>query len=172
MFEKSFHLSNLGLLNHYLIVEIRKDKDGFYCMRQTEYIKKILNRFNLQDAKKSNVPLDSGYVKYRDSLSPMPDSNKYQQLISALLYLAVNTRPDISASVAILSQHNKDPTTADWTEAKRVVRYLKGTINYELRLGQRDGRKGLLVLQMQIGLKIEQTENPTAAIFSNILEHQ
>ncbi|CAK9797029.1 Copia protein [Anthophora quadrimaculata] len=102
------------------------------------------DRFGLEDAKGSSIPLDLGYVKNREGSPPMPKNEKYQQLIGALLYLAVNTRPDISASVAILSQHNQEPTTADWTEAKRVVRYLKSTIHYELRLGQRDAKKGLI----------------------------
>lgn len=52
-----------------------------------------------------------------------------------MLYLAVNTRPDISASVTILSQSNKQPTSVDWNEVKRVARYLKGTKDYELILG-------------------------------------
>ncbi|CAK9820234.1 Copia protein [Anthophora plagiata] len=143
-FVKQFHLTDLGLLKHYLSIEIEKDKDGFYRMKQTKYIQKLLNRFGLEYAKGSNIPLDLGYVKNREGSPPMPKNEKYQQLIGALLYLAVSTRPDISASVAILSQHNKEPTTVDWTEAKRVVRYLKSTIHYELRLGQRDAKKGLI----------------------------
>ncbi|XP_046145531.1 secreted RxLR effector protein 161-like [Osmia bicornis bicornis] len=74
----------------------------------------------------------------------MPENTKYQQLIGALLYLTVNTRPDIAESVGILSQHNKQPTTADWTEAKRVARYLKGTMSHELKLGQRNAKKELI----------------------------
>ena len=74
----------------------------------------------------------------------MPNNETYQQLTGALLYLAVNTRPDIAASVAILSQHNKEPTTVDWNEVKRVARYLKGTKHYELRLGQKDMSKDLI----------------------------
>ncbi|XP_056647429.1 uncharacterized protein LOC130452135 [Diorhabda sublineata] len=74
----------------------------------------------------------------------MPNSERYQQLIGALLYLAVNTRPDIAASVTILSQYNKAPTMTDWTEAKRIARYLKGTADYELRLGEKNEALGLI----------------------------
>ena len=74
----------------------------------------------------------------------MPDDAKYQQLIGELLYLAVNTKPDISTSVAILSQHNKQPTTADWTEVERVACYLKGTMIYDLTLGQPNTRNYLI----------------------------
>lgn len=44
-----------------------------------------------------------------------------------LLYLVTNTRPDIAASVSILSKH-------DMLEVKRVIRYLKGTRDLKLRL--------------------------------------
>ncbi|KAK2574753.1 hypothetical protein KPH14_013019, partial [Odynerus spinipes] len=89
----------------------------------------------MQDAKTSGIPLDPGHVKIRDSGTPMQENKKYQQLIGALLYIAVNTRPDIAASVTILSQYNKQPTEVDWTEAKRVARYLKGTRDKRLLLG-------------------------------------
>lgn len=60
--------------------------------------------FRLQDAKSSKIPLDPGYLKTRTDKA-MEDSGRYQQLIGALLYVAVNTRPDIAASVNILSQY-------------------------------------------------------------------
>ncbi|XP_051165699.1 uncharacterized protein LOC127284346 [Leptopilina boulardi] len=50
-------------------------------------------------------------------------------------------RPDIASS---LSQHNIQPSTADWTEVKRVFRYLKGAKDYELRLGEKNNKTGLI----------------------------
>lgn len=135
LLSKQFHLVDLGLLKKYLGVEVSINKEGFYCISQKQYIEAILHKFNLQDAKESKIPLDTGYYKTRAQSTAMPQSEKYQQLIGALLYLAVNTRPDITASVNILSQHNKQPTQADWNEVKRVCRYLKGTKDYQLILG-------------------------------------
>ena len=43
-----------------------------------------------------------------------------------------------------MSQKNKEPTEMDWTEAKRVGRYLKDTKDYMLQLGQRHGHKELV----------------------------
>ena len=135
---KKFQLKDLGSLKFYLGIEIRRDADNIFYIKQSKYIEKIVHRFGLQDAKLSNIPLDQWYMKTRDhDQTPMPQSERYQQLIGALLYLAVNTRPDIVASVTILSQHNKAPTTADWSEAKRVARYLHGTKDAELRLGKK-----------------------------------
>lgn len=139
-----FELIDLGLLKKYLGIEIRKNIDGFHCMKQTNYIDNIINKFGLQDAKPSGIPLDTGYLKIRKSQPAMNNSERYQQLIGALLYVAVNTRPDITASVTILSQFNKNPSSTDWTELKRIVRYLKGTRCHELILGRQDKEEGII----------------------------
>jgi len=48
------------------------------------------------------------------------------------MYLAVGTRPDICFAVSYLSQFNSCNSEEHFTAAKRVVRYLKGTINLGL----------------------------------------
>ena len=82
----------------------------------------MLRSVGLQDAKPSKIPLDAGYIKARGDEEPMEDNNSYRKLIGKLLYISVNTRPDISASVSILSQHNIGATETDWNEAKRIAR--------------------------------------------------
>ena len=59
----------------------------------------------------------------------LTDRSHFQQLVVALLYLAVTTRPDIAFAVNLLSQACKSPTVQDFIAAKRVLGYLKGT-NY------------------------------------------
>ena len=143
--KEQFNLVDIGNLKHYLGIEAGRKKDGFYCIKQNNYIEEIINRFGLQDAKISKIPLDPGYLKIKNNHTEiMRENEKYQQFIGALLYLAVNTRPDIAASVTILSQKNKEPTEMDWTEAKRVVRYQKGTKDYTFQLGQQHGHKRLV----------------------------
>ena len=49
--KKRFHLVDLGILQRYLGIEVRRNEEGFYCIKQSQYIENILNRFGLQDAK-------------------------------------------------------------------------------------------------------------------------
>jgi len=51
----------------------------------------------------------------------------YRELVGALTYLSVTTRPDISFAVSELGQFNNCYNNSHWTAAKRVLRYLKGT---------------------------------------------
>lgn len=46
------------------------------------------------------------------------------------MYITVCTRPDIAHAVSYLSQFNESFTEIHWKAAKRVLRYLKGTINH------------------------------------------
>ena len=55
----------------------------------------------------------------------------YRELIGgSLMYLAVFTRPDISLAVSVLSQFNDCFKEKQWKAAKKVLRYLAGTLNF------------------------------------------
>ena len=68
------------------------------------------------------------FVKPKTENYVSPDV-PYQELIGSLMYLAMWTRPDIAYPVSILSQFNTNYTWEHWHAAKRILRYLKGTIN-------------------------------------------
>lgn len=53
----------------------------------------------------------------------LADPSEYRHIIGALQYVTI-TRPDIAYSVNQLCQYMQAPTTAHWTSAKRVLRYL------------------------------------------------
>lgn len=130
---KRFEISSLGIVNLFLGIKVRRDESGFYYLSQQAFIREIAERFGLQEAKTSKYPLDQGYLKQEESV-PLPNNSMYHSLVGALLYLASNSRPDIAVAVSILSRKSNNPTQRDWTELKRVVRYLIGTAHYELKL--------------------------------------
>lgn len=98
----------------------------------------------LEDAKPSPIPLDPGYGKTTVADEQLPDNKEYQKLVGQLLYISVNTRPDISAAISILSRKVSNPHQVDWNELKRVTRYLKGTKNLWLRLSNNAECAGLV----------------------------
>src|SRR3954468_5840242 len=69
-----------------------------------------------------------------DPLGP-DDSTQYRSIVGALQYLTL-TRPDISFSVNKVCQYLHAPTTAHWTAAKRILRYVQGTIHVGLTFQQ------------------------------------
>ena len=66
----------------------------------------------------------------------------YSELVGSLIYLIQCTRPDIAFAVGMLSRHLKNLTRRNWERAKRVLRYLKGTIHYGIRyISENDGKE-------------------------------
>lgn len=61
---------------------------------------------------------------------------EYQHLIGKLMYLACDTRPNIAFAVDQLSKHNVNPRKGHLQAAKRVVRYLKRTMQMGLIFGK------------------------------------
>lgn len=52
------------------------------------------------------------------------------------LYLAMITRPDISAAIYIFSRKNENPWENDWNAIKRVISYLKTTKHLKLTISK------------------------------------
>lgn len=93
-------------------------------------------KFSLQDAKGMNSPIEVRYyLSPSDNSGQLLDKTNYQSLIGSLLYISLNTRPDISASINILAQRVSYPSQNDWNQLKRVVKYLKTTAKFKLKLG-------------------------------------
>jgi hypothetical protein len=127
-----FCMKDLGAVSFYLGIQVERDRERRVThLHQATYIKKLLERFNLEEAKPVGVPLPPKKI-----LAPAPEEEDgqaregmegvpYASLVGALLYAAVCTRPDISFAVSQLSRHCSNPTMEHWEAAKRVLRYLK-----------------------------------------------
>ena len=82
------------------------------------------------NCKPVSTPLECG-MKFEKGEQTDPDS-KYRSLIGCIMYIAICTRPDIAHAASLLSQFNNCHTETRWKAAKRILRYLKGTIDYKI----------------------------------------
>ncbi|XP_071712540.1 secreted RxLR effector protein 161-like [Rutidosis leptorrhynchoides] len=68
----------------------------------------------------------------------MPNQGKavsqleYYQVIGCLMYAMTCTRPDIAFAVGKLSRYTSNPSTHHWQAIRRVLKYLKKTMDYSL----------------------------------------
>ncbi|KAL0276778.1 UNVERIFIED_CONTAM: hypothetical protein PYX00_004278 [Menopon gallinae] len=127
-----FKLRNLGEAKHCLGIEIHRGQ-GNLKINQPSYIQAVLERFGMSDCKPVTSPVD---VSIRLEKEKKTSNNlPFRELIGALMWLSVATRPDIAYAVNSLSQFNNCFGRTHWTAAKRILRYLKGTkdvgITYE-----------------------------------------
>lgn len=144
MISSKYEIEDLGEIKHYLGIKITKTADGTYQLDQSTYIKQVAFNFGLANAKESKTPMNVGYGKTEEKAVMLATNRDYQKLIGCLLYVAINTRPDIAASISILSQKTVEPNQEDWNELKRVVKYLKGTVDLKLTLGNKSWNRTLI----------------------------
>ena len=56
----------------------------------------------------------------------------YASAVGSLMYVMLCTRPYISYAVGMVSRYQSNPGEAHWKNVKRILRYLKGTVDYRL----------------------------------------
>ena len=97
----------------------------------TKYDVEILRRFDMFDCKAMATPMDTNLKMLSYESSELVDMTQYRHIIGSLMYLT-NIRPNICFDVNTLSQYLVKPIWVHLIDAKHVMRYLKGTIDFGL----------------------------------------
>ncbi len=84
LLKSKFEINNLGNVQYYIGLEIERDCFVIFSMKQEQYIKKVLNDFNMFNSKKSDYPLSPGYGKLNQN-EILFDNKQYQKVIGCLL---------------------------------------------------------------------------------------
>ena len=129
-----FEMEDRGEVHFILGMEVKRDrKNRKMTICQTSYLQEVLARFGMEDCKPVSTPMEAGkvFTSLSDNKNAI-DVKKYQAVIGSLNYAAVATRPDISTAVGKLSQFMRNPGADHWSGVKRILRYLKGTIDHGL----------------------------------------
>ena len=125
---KIYKVKILGEVKRILKMNIVRTKDYTY-IHQMDYIENMLNRFEMTNC----IPIGTPAVKdLLEDSELLPNNQRYMEAVGSLIYLATNTRPDISYAVSKVAEKMANPTKSDWNNVKRIFRYLKGTKEYGL----------------------------------------
>jgi hypothetical protein len=129
---KDFQLKCIGEAKEYLGIKMDRDVDGNFLVSQEKFIDTIVRAAGMDNGKASFHPLDPGYLKLEGK--ELTSNTEYRRIIGMVLYLSTNTRPDIAATVAMLSKRVSKPRDVDWNELKRLVSYLSCTRSLKLKM--------------------------------------
>ena len=135
-----FKLYDLGLVTSILGLGMKIVRDRAartVNLSQSGYITSIMDDFNMSDCNPCLTQMDEG-TTLSVSMSPQTPEERlrmkavpYRELVGELLCLALTARPD-TAYVGVLCRFVKNPGEAHWNAAKRVLRYLRGTVDVSL----------------------------------------
>jgi hypothetical protein len=124
-----FEMKDLGMMDYFLGLEVWQRTDEIF-LSQGKYTVEILKKCGMTECKSTPTPMVIDLKKMNDTSI---DSGEIDpQLIGSLMYL-VNTRPDICYAMNVLSQFMSQPRQTHWIATKHVLRYLRGTVGYDLR---------------------------------------
>ncbi|KAM1926132.1 hypothetical protein ACFX13_033339 [Malus domestica] len=87
--------------------------------------------------------------------SDLADETLYRQMVGSLLYLT-STRPDIMFAASLLARFIHNPTKKHMGTAKRVLRYIQGTVNYGVTY-EKENEQCWLVTVIVIGVEVKMT---------------
>ncbi|GAB2282215.1 hypothetical protein Dimus_039529 [Dionaea muscipula] len=111
-----FEMKDLGATKKILGVKIRRDrKAGKVFLTHKGFVEKVLDRFDMLDAKPVSTPMDS-HFRLSVALSRQSDDDKnymsrvpYANVVGSMMYVMVCTRPDIAQSVSVVSRYMPIP---------------------------------------------------------------
>ncbi|KAI5324559.1 hypothetical protein L3X38_033632 [Prunus dulcis] len=125
---RQYEMTDLGLLHHFLGLGVLQT-DSCIFLHQKKYAKTLLDKFGLKDCKSVATPLAVNEKLSKVDGSDLADETLYRQMVGSLLYLTA-TRPDIMFASSLLARFMHNPTKKHMGTAKRVLRYIQGTISY------------------------------------------
>jgi hypothetical protein len=123
---QEFEMTDIGLMTHFLGLEVVQKEDEIF-VSQSNYAKDILERFKTESCNPVSTPVENG-MELRKSKVGNVDPTYFKSLVGSLRYLTC-TRPDILYGVELISKYMETPDQSHLNAAKRILRYIKGTIN-------------------------------------------
>jgi len=101
--------------------------DKTLFIHQSNYVKRIIDRFKMGDAKPVSVPADPHAILYAAKSDEEIITNvPYRETVGSLTFLAVVSRPDIAFAVSLVSKYLNSHTAAYWKAVKRIFSYQVG----------------------------------------------
>ncbi|KAK8635371.1 hypothetical protein V6N13_004110 [Hibiscus sabdariffa] len=125
-----FEMTDLGEVDVILGVKVTKTKKGF-SLDQIHYVEKVLKKFDSYDVILVRTPYDSSIHLFKNKESCVSQT-EYAKIIGSLMFLMNCTRPDIAYAVSRLSRYTHNPSNEHWIALKRLLKYLRGTMDWKL----------------------------------------
>lgn len=100
---------------------------------QSAYLKKVIARFGMTNAKHAETPLPTGYILVNHETPSKPEIRSlYQQIVGSLMYLMIGTQGDISYHIVKMAQFAANPSQEHLEKVLYILRYLLATQDYAI----------------------------------------
>lgn len=140
--KQNFEVHILGQLTDLLGVKITRDRPNRVTkLSQAEYLRQILEKAGMSNCSSEPTPIASGTVFTKGDCPPPEEINTpenvsnakwYRSILASCIYASVWTRVDLSFPISKLCKFMANPGPKHVKQLKRLLRYIKGTIDLAL----------------------------------------
>ena len=125
MYQRTFNNSKIFLA---LYVD-----DGLLMGEDEAELQSVISQLEANfEINEDNTPADNNVqlksIKEENTKREVP----YREAVGSLIFAAIVTRPDIAYAVGVVSRFLDKHEDSHWNAVKRIIRYLKNTIDYEI----------------------------------------
>nr|GFA16368.1 ribonuclease H-like domain-containing protein [Tanacetum cinerariifolium] len=124
-------MTDLGALNYFLGVSATQPSIGLFLSHK-KYACELLERASMVNCNPLRTPVDTDSKLGPEGIA-FQDPTLYRSLARGLQYLTF-TRPDLSYAVQQICLYMHDPREPHFAALKRILRYVRGTVDFGLQL--------------------------------------
>ena len=132
LLSRPFAMKDLGDLHYFLDVQVTHSSAGLFLF-QYKYTSNLLRKFHMDTCKPVRTPSAARTTLSLSNGELLIDPTECRSMVGALQYLTM-TRPDIAYALHVVSQFMHAPRTIHLLAAKRILRYLQGTLDHGILL--------------------------------------
>jgi hypothetical protein len=125
---KNFVMTDLEKMRYFLGVEVTQNDKRIFISQQ-KYAREILSRFDMKQCNIVCNPIVVGNKLSKDESGKKVDATNFKQMVGCLMHLLA-TRPELAYVVCLIARYMENPTEIHFATTKRILRYLKGSLQY------------------------------------------
>jgi len=103
-------------------------------MCHIKYVRAILASFGMDKNNSVQNPIVSSTKLTKNGAETKVDETLFKQVVGSLMYFIV-TRLDLIYELSLISKFMSYPNDSHWLAAKRLLKYVKGTIEFGILIG-------------------------------------
>lgn len=129
---QEFEMTDAGPVKCFLGMKIVRETDKkIMRISQRSYLESLLVRFGMENCRPISTPMERNLQLGKGDETKRIDK-PYRELVGCIMYVSMTSRPDLAAAANFFSQFQACFNDEHWTYLRRVLRYIKGTLNVGL----------------------------------------
>ncbi|XP_017647727.1 uncharacterized mitochondrial protein AtMg00810-like [Gossypium arboreum] len=129
--QEKCEMPDLGEMTYFLGLEVNQAHNAIF-INQKGFAIKILRRYSMENYKPMSTPIAQDEKRTSSEDVEKLDETSYRCLVGCSLYLTAS-RPDIMFVVSLLSRFMHCCNVDHYKVVKRVLRYMRGTLDHGVK---------------------------------------